>query len=138
MLFVDLAADGRVNVETVQLHPRFDLCCLSGSFEELLRAPRQAAANNYVQITLTDDHPILDAKYRLEQAYPHILHLQYRQTAAPGTADAQGMRTAISPDGLFREFFTQMQGRSLSAAEGRLLQDVLRRAAGEEAEDETP
>ncbi len=90
-----------------------------------------------MQITLTDTQPILDAKYRLEQVYPHILHLQYRQTAQAASSAAPTLRRAIAPDALFSEFFRQTQGRSLTTAEAALFNDVLRRASREEVPHET-
>ncbi len=40
---VELDAQGHATVETIELSPRFDLCCLTGSFEALLHHPRQEA-----------------------------------------------------------------------------------------------
>ena len=127
---VDMAADGSIAVETVPLKPRRELACLRGSFAELLREPQAELYDCYLQVTLTDEQPVLDAKYRLEQAYPHILHLEY---ARLGSSNNNSVPAAdhkkLGPAELFETFFTQVNNRELTAAEKHLLLDIINKDA---------
>lgn len=109
---VDMAADGSIAVETVPLKPRRELACLRGSFAELLREPQAELYDCYLQVTLTDEQPVLDAKYRLEQAYPHILHLEY---ARLGSSNNNSVPAAdhkkLGPAELLKPFHPGQQQR---------------------------
>ena len=111
------------------------LGCLEGTFAELLQKPRPEDQAKFLQITLTDPLPILDAKYKLEQAYPHILHLQYARLAPQNdrTGLAPG-KQQLDPAALFKNFYQQTAGRELTAAEQQLLAQALTDAAREEQE----
>lgn len=123
---VDLAADGSITVETIPLSPRRELACLRGSFAELVSHPQTALYDHYLQVTLTDDQPVLDAKYKLEQVYPHILHLEYaRLHAGTDTSAAAVSHKKLGTAELFEAFFTQVNDRPLNAAEKSLLSDVI-------------
>lgn len=122
---VDLAADGKVQLETIPLRPWRDLRCLKGSFAELLQHPAAEDLQAYLQITLTDPAPILDVKYRLEQVYPHILHLQYERLQPREAEAAAAPRQQLGPAELFQNFFAQTSGRELTGSEQKLLQSAL-------------
>lgn len=130
---LDLQREGNFTAETVALTAKHELGCLKGAFAELLQKPQSADQAKFLQITLTDPLPILDAKYKLEQVYPHILHLQYERltpklenrTSAPG-------KQQLDPAALFKNFYQQTEGRELTAAEQKILELALNEAAREE------
>lgn len=123
---VDLAAGGEITVETVPLKPRRELACLRGSFAELLRNPQPELRDCYLQVTLTDAQPVLDAKYRLERVYPQILHLEYaRLHTCSDTAATAVSHKKLGTAELFEAFFTQVNDRQLTDAEKSLLTDVV-------------
>lgn len=123
---VDMAADGSISLETVPLRPRRELACLQGKFAELMLKPKPDLYDCYLQITLTDDQPILDAKYRLEQVYPHILHLEYaRLGAAANAASSAANHKKLGTTELFEAFFTQVNDRPLTPEEKNLLTEII-------------
>ena len=84
------------------------------------------AADNYLQITLEDEQPILDAKYRLETIYPNILHLEYVRLQNISTDSITAVQQhRIGPHELFTTFFEQINERPLNEKENLLLENVL-------------
>lgn len=135
---IDMDAAGNITSETIELQPRRNLACLTGSFDDLLHNPRSEAQDNFLQITLTDEHPVLDAKYRLEQVYPNILHLQYqRQQREVQEINSLHKRRLAAQD-LFAAFFEQVQGRPLNDTEQKLLLSTVDAAGREEDGHEAP
>ncbi|HIU64457.1 MAG TPA: exonuclease SbcCD subunit D, partial [Candidatus Avacidaminococcus intestinavium] len=123
---VDLDASGNCSVETIFLKPRHELAVLKGTFADLLNKPQLEAQTNYLQIILEDDAPILDAKYRLESVYPHILHLEYtRLQAATKDTNTTSAQRKLGPLELFSAFFQQVTERSLTEPEQALLQETV-------------
>jgi exonuclease SbcD len=132
---LDLDAAGKFTAETISFTARHDLGCLEGTFAELLQDPRPEDRAKFLQITLTDPLPILDAKYKLEQAYPHILHLQYaRLTPQQDQSGLTPGKQQLDPAALFQNFYRQTEGRELTAAEQKILTQALADAGREEQE----
>lgn len=127
---VDLDAAGSISVETVSFSPPHELACLRSTFDDLLENPRTEVADHYLQITLDDEHPILDAKYRLEQVYPNILHLEYSRLQGLSTTETHtGDHQKLGVKELFTSFFEQVNDRPLTAAETEILAATIDEAA---------
>ena len=95
-----------------------------------LKNPRQEVAPHFLQVTLEDEHPILDAKYRLEQVYPHILHLEYSRLQKLSNDSIQpGNHQKLGVKELFTSFFEQVSERSLTEAETTILNAAIDEAA---------
>ena len=123
---VDIDEQGNCNIETIFLKPQHELAILKGTFADLLNNPRMDAADNYLQITLEDEQPILDAKYRLETIYPNILHLEYARLQSLSTDSMSTVRQhKLGPHELFSTFFDQINERPLNEKENALLENVL-------------
>jgi DNA repair protein SbcD/Mre11 len=74
---IEMDGNGRCRVEDIPLTPRRDLRCIEGYFAEILNRPiAEENREDYIQITLLDDGPILDAMGRLRAIYPNILHIR--------------------------------------------------------------
>lgn len=129
---IDMDGSGAFTSETIELHPRRDLACLTGSFDDLLNNPRLDARDNFLQITLTDEHPVLDAKYRLEQVYPNILHLQYQRQEHQAQEAVTLHKRRLAAQDLFAAFFEEVQGIPLNEAENKLLLETVAAAGREE------
>lgn len=127
---VDLDGEGNITVETVSFSPPHELACLRSTFDDLLENPRTEVADHYLQITLDDEHPILDAKYRLEQVYPNILHLEYSRLQGLSTTETHtGDHQKLGVKELFTSFFEQVNDRPLTAAETEILAATIDEAA---------
>ncbi|MEG0830883.1 MAG: exonuclease SbcCD subunit D [Acidaminococcaceae bacterium] len=126
---VDLDQDGNVTTKTLTLTSPHELACLRGNFADLLAHPRPELIQHYLQITLDDAQPILDAKYRLEQCYPHILHLEYARLLKNNTEPSDiTQRKQLGVKELFVSFFTQINDRPLTTAEEELLNTTINAA----------
>ena len=89
--------------------------------------------NHYLQITLTDATPIIDAKNRLEVVYPHILHLEYAQDILDDTEDFKpGRHQELGIKELFVNFFSYLNNRPLSPKEEALLDQTIETAQDKE------
>lgn len=124
---VELNAAGEAAVEEIPLAPTHDLLCLKGTFAELLAKNPADFRDKYVQLTLTDTVPILDAKHKLEEIYPHILELCYERLALSDKAlDVEAANTRkLTTEELFKNFFTALHARDLNTEETSLLQQAL-------------
>lgn len=128
---VDLKEDGAVEVETVYLTAPHDLAVLKGEFQDLLENPRLEAAQDYLQVVLTDQAPILDAKHRLETVYPNILQLGYERLQPREEAQETRQRKGLTTEDLFGAFFRETEGTDLTDQEKELLHQVLNELAAE-------
>jgi exonuclease SbcD len=124
---VELGGDGALAWEERRLPVRRDLARVQGSFAELMRGASTAPyQDSYLEITLTDPQPVLDAMDRLRSLYPNILSL--RREAGPVFGE-QGEPTRLPRNRttaeLFAAFFTEVTGAALSEAEADELKAVV-------------
>lgn len=134
---VTLDANGLSRAERIPLTPRRDLRCREGYFADLMRNPRAEDTRDYLEITLLDQGPVLDAASRLRDVYPHLLSLRRKTTEAEDKlhrvrGDARE-RTALD---LFSEFFKEVTTEPLSGPQSQELQAVLDHMNREERESE--
>lgn len=113
---VELDANGGCSLERIPLTPRHKVRCIRGSFRELLAGPQAGEAReDYIMAVLTDKEPILDARGKLSEIYPNLLHIErsYLMTAGEPGGTARDHRR-LSDLELFRAFFSQVTGDELS------------------------
>ncbi|MEM1231297.1 MAG: exonuclease SbcCD subunit D [Pseudomonadota bacterium] len=136
VVLFDLTGDGVRNLQTLALAPRRDLRVLTGSLAQILQAgASDPAADDYVQILLTDTQALHDVHGQLARVYPNRL-----QVLRPGVTAAQPDRAAALARvqrgelALFEDFYRFSAGRVPNAAE----QAVLATALAGLDEPETP
>lgn len=130
---IDLDKEGNVTVETLALQPTHELAQLIGTFQDLVTQPHHELLDHYLQITLTDTTPIIDAKNRLSLVYPHILHLEYAQSFVENGEDFKpGRHEELSIKELFLNFFTHLHHRQLNSSEETLLNKTIEAAQSKE------
>lgn len=126
---VELAAKGRVTVDTLPLCPLRQLRQLRGSYMELTNRQFYAgtAVEDYLHIVLTDEQEIPDAIGKLRAIYPNIMQLSYdntrTRTAQPIEAPAGASQQ--SPLALFGELYELQNNAPLSAAQTQLLEEMI-------------
>lgn len=126
---VDLAADGSLTAQQVELGVGRAMCTLSGPLEQLLSDPALAAAEGaWVRAVLTDRQLPLQAMRRLQERFPHAVELSHEpEGAEPGAGDAgpgARVRTA-DPLDLSAAFLTERRGIDLDDDELALLRDAV-------------
>lgn len=125
VFIVELGANKIEDFQSVPLTARHDLKQLRGSFAELMAGEYPESKEHFLQITLTDTTPVLDAKTRLEQIYPHILHLQYERLLRQPESIAQRGQKKLSYLELTSAFFEQVGECPLSAEQRDLLAQAI-------------
>lgn len=97
--FLALRWDGaRMEAERREITPLRDVARVEGLFADLLARGGQAPCQDYVEISLTDTAPVLQAAERLRPFYPNLLAVRNRW-ALEGAAGrrAAGLRGADEP-----------------------------------------
>lgn len=117
---VELGPKGQVSIELVPIVPRHDLRTLHDTLEALLAAADEqgGGTEDYLNVVLTDEHPILDALSRLRRVYPNIMGISYdnRRTRLGGRAGAPAVQdtSKIDPLELFERFYLDQNGSPMT------------------------
>ena len=130
---VELADDGAINAQHLDLKPLREMRVIEGEINEVIEAGKLATdRDDYLLVRLTDRHAILDAMGKLRAVFPNILHLE-----KPGLINLEGA-VMSGPDKLkqgevemFGDFFEQVQGEPLSAAQLDAIKAVIQEARSE-------
>jgi exonuclease SbcD len=133
---VDLDAAGLAEVRAVPLPCPRPLAMLSGTLEELLSDPGHAAAEqSFVSARLTDAVRPADPMRRLQQRFPHCVHLEWAGATAPAERRSyQELLRGRSDIDVVGEFVTRVRTVPASPAERILLGRALAAAARAEAD----
>jgi len=123
VVIVDIKAKGDMAVDFVAVTPKKDLHRIKCNIGELGSQPVPRDA--YVEVTLTDDEPIVDAITKVRDVYPNALKLiidnKYtRQTGPTHTLTGSDIK-AKTPLELFEGFFEQMNGVPISESQRKLV-----------------
>lgn len=125
------AGGGPTHCWDIPLSPRREVSTLTGTFQELCaQAADDPRREHYLSVDLLDDVMVLDAKGRLEEHYPHILHLDRRilRRAAEGGADgatAGSELRRIGPESVFAAFYRDVRGSELTAEQARAFRETM-------------
>ena len=125
-----------VSFELVPLVPLHDMREVRMSLEQLLAEAQavgdetpdgkgNAPANeDYLHVTLTDEHPQLDAMSRVREAFPNAMALDYDNIATLVNRDRA--RAAVDPDkmdtvALFASFYEEQVGKAMDEEQAAFL-----------------
>jgi exonuclease SbcD len=101
---------------------------LTGTLEELLGDPAHAAAEgSFVSARLTDPVRPVDPMRRLQERFPHCVHLEW--SGGPAAADGRSYQDRLRGRGdleIAEEFVAHVRGTAASDAERALLARALR------------
>lgn len=147
-LIVRLEKGSHPQVEFVPLKPRRRLRRIMGDFASFLaNPPCPEERDDYVDITLTDEKPVLDPEGQLRSLYPynlgvHQLALEYRYAALDSSSAQAGEASRLRRNGTaaremteeevvledFASFYKEMKGEEPDEATCKLFDDLLREA----------
>jgi exonuclease SbcD len=116
---VEMDAAGACTCEAVPLHPRRVVRRISGTMSDLLAGPPAGESrDDYLEVLLLDDGPVLDAMGRLREVYPNVLHIR-RPEHEPGAAQASDRPNVRTMDDaqLFRAFYAHVTNNELTAGQ---------------------
>ena len=131
---VEIDAAGRANVERIPLVPRRAVRCVTGTLDELLRAPVGSEADDYLSVTLRDKGPVFDPIGRLRAKYPNVLELKRAELLARGDASARVDYRTLSDREIFASFFQTAKGEAASEEEINAYLAVVERLRATERE----
>ena len=124
----EIDAKGSVTTEFTGLDPLHDVRCISGKFKDLNKPTgTKKSREDYLEITLTDRGPILDAMERLRKIYPNLLNirrpnLQMGDDIRLDTPDPR----KVDHIEMFSSFFEQVTGGKMSQKEKKAFADILK------------
>ena len=112
---VEIDARQRVATRQLPLLPLRDMRVLEGELATLLaQGQTDPRADDYLLVRLTDRHAILDPMGKLRRVYPNVLHLEKPGMLISGEQQLQRDKLQQGEMAMFRDFFQQVAGQSLS------------------------
>jgi exonuclease SbcD len=107
-----------------------------GTFEELMNPAyisKDVKADDYVQITLTDEDDVPNAMSRLQGVYKNALELRYdnartRANASALNASVEEQKSAFA---LFEEFFELQNNAKMTDEQSEYMKDLIEKIEGE-------
>lgn len=126
-----------MKLDALPLRPLHDMRRMKGPLSQLLD-PGVAAlgnADDYLHVTLTDPAPVIDALARLRTIYPNVMSLEYRRPDSKDALDGPAGKkeqAQADPEELFRRFFEEQTGATMTDAQKRLASALMKDAREEE------
>ena len=126
MTLVEFDESGQPLIEHINLTAARDMRIIEGEMEQILADGKADPLNeDFLLIRLMDQHAILNPMEKLRAVYPNVLHLE-----KPGMligveqnmADAKLSRSELD---MFKDFFTEAQGCSLSEEQGSAISNII-------------
>ncbi len=127
---VDLAADGTVDAQWLELPVPRRLVTLTGSFDEILSAENVAAhVDDWVCAVYTDDLPQTEPMRRLREKYPFcalVQHEPLRTESVEERSYSERLRTAATDEERIDAFLAHVRnGAGATPREQELIREVL-------------
>lgn len=123
---IELDAAGEVRIEKRPFKPLREMRRVLATMEELQTHP---VNEDYVFVTLLDEHPVLHPMEKVRAVYPNALHVERRAFAAANRESMQAgpvrSRQDADPVALFAAFYEEVQGRPAEEAQLTLLAETL-------------
>lgn len=115
---VDISADGSSQVNFIRLTPRRDVVRLKGTFAEM----KKNTSDDFIEIVLTDNGPILDGFARLRENYPNLLHLR-RESYVKKVSEplVHGKMVQKSELELFEQYYERQLNTTMTNEEKALI-----------------
>ncbi len=126
---VDLDGKGRAGVERRELPVPRRLATVEGELDHLLTAPEHGGVEDcYLSATLTDEVRPLEAMRRLQERFPHAVHLEWKPATGRATAPLRYSEAVRGRDDqtLAEGFVGDCRGSGPSDSERELLAEALR------------
>jgi len=112
---VEMAGNGECAVTSIPINPKREARRIAGLMADLLKGPNdRQSRDDYLEITVLDEGPVLDAIGRLREVYPNVMNIRRPERAMSGTLgdrpDIRG-KTAVQ---LFSSFYNHVSGEELN------------------------
>ncbi|MDZ7923345.1 MAG: exonuclease SbcCD subunit D [Marinagarivorans sp.] len=135
---VELQKNTAPIISQLPLIPQHEVRCLVGELQQLLDAGlNDKNADDYIAVTLTDKHAILDAMGKLRAVYPNVLQLEKTFLQNHNASSQKRANLQHGELAMFDDFFTEITGEPLSASQKTAMEKLLNDLAKTAAEDNT-
>lgn len=132
---VELDAGGLAGVERRELPVPRALSRVTGTLDQVLADPaHDAVRDHYLSVELTDHVRPTDALRRLQERFPHAVHLDWRPSGGPLAAKLtySGAVRSRTDHEVACQFVEDCRGSEPTEREGALLREALAAVANEE------
>lgn len=137
---VEMDEQGQVHVDKRHFKPIRDMRRVVAKIEEIEQM--HTPSDDYVFVTLTNEHPVLFPMEKVRAVYPNALHVERRVLVEAGfgmgvaAADegAGPRRSERDPSELFAAFYQEVTGLELDDEKKELFMDTYRELLREEGE----
>jgi exonuclease SbcD len=136
---IEMGPGGECAVKTVAMSPRRDVRRIEGLMSDLLAGPTDGRSkDDYLEVTITDDGPVLDAIGRLREVYPNVMLIRRPERVnGVGTGDRPDIRGKTAMQ-LFEAFYRHVTAEDLSPEQERAFAGIVEETERAEREGETP
>ncbi|MCM1157463.1 MAG: exonuclease SbcCD subunit D [Bacteroidales bacterium] len=126
---ITLGSKGNTDIELIKLRPRREMRHLTGRLEQLLDKKNILSPDDYIYVTLTDEHPIPEAMAIIRQHYPNTMKIDYDNSHTREKEQLETVKAAQEKSfkELIADFYRMMYGCEISGEELK----VMLEAAGE-------
>ena len=133
---VELDGEGKVTVEKRRLTPKRDMRRIIASIEEIGTHP---VNEDYVWVTLTNEHPVLFPMEKVRAVYPNALHVDRQVFFMPDSGSGKELsarpdKRRADPLELFAAFYQEVTGREPGEHRMKLFADTYEQLLREEGE----
>lgn len=115
----ELDKEGKVHTTFHEMVPRYQVRCMEGTIDTLMGAETEPS-DDYLQIRLTDETPVIDAMPKLRTKFPHALGVEQDM----GYREDEGSRNIhleqMSDEDILKRFVHQFRDRDLTEEEEKL------------------
>lgn len=115
----ELDKEGKVHTTFHEMVPRYQVRCMEGAFDTLMSEETEPS-DDYLQIRLTDETPVIDAMPKLRTKFPHALGVEQDM----GYREDEGSRNIrleqMSDEDILKRFVHQFRDRDLTKEEEKL------------------
>lgn len=115
----ELDKEGKVHTTFHELVPRYQVRCMEGAFDTLMSEETEPS-DDYLQIRLNDETPVIDAMPKLRAKFPHALGVEQDM----GYREDEGSRNIhleqMSDEDILKRFVHQFRDRDLTEEEEKL------------------
>lgn len=115
----ELDKEGQVHTTFHEMVPRYQVRCMEGAFDTLMGEETEPS-DDYLQIRLNDETPVIDAMPKLRTKFPHALGVEQDM----GYREDEGSRNIrleqMSDEDILKRFVHQFRDRDLTEEEEKL------------------
>ena len=128
----ELSKDGEVKTKFVPLKPRRDVRIITGLFEDLMKN-ESLFTDDFLQIELTNDGPVIDAMARLRTHFPYVMALQTKKRVQTGEGARNfDFKKRVNPIDMMKTFVDEFRDEPMNKTEAEYMQKIFEELKGGE------